>query len=113
MLVEVITAVVHGPAELQRLVEQVRLRKRQRVVLLVLSHRNRKRKRFAFAKQIVGGVIHANKSTVQSAHTAGEADAVLTLFSDLQQDVHCRILGVLLDFRILLRFERFEILQLV
>ena len=67
----------------------------------------------AFAEQVVGGVVDADEGARQSADAAGQADAVLALFLHLQRDVDRAVLHVLLDFRILFRLQRLEILQLV
>ena len=112
-LIVVVAAVVNRPAKLQRLVEQVRLAKGQGFVTLILADRKLQRQRFALAKQIVRRVVEADESPRQPADSTRETNAVLPLLMYLQCDIDRGVLGVLLDFLILVRFEGLEILQLI
>ena len=68
---------------------------------------------FTQAEEVVGLVVDAQESARQAAQAAVQADGVLALFLDLEQQVHGAGFGILMGLGVLIHLERLEVLQLV
>ena len=68
---------------------------------------------FAQAEEVVGLVVDAQEGAGEAADAAVEADGVLALFLDFEQQVDGAGFGILVGFGVLVDLERVEVLQLV
>ncbi len=100
-------------ADRNRLVPQVRLRESEaylpRQVADVCLHGQR----LAQAEEVVRLIVQPDEGSRQSADSAVQADRVLALLLQLQQQVDCSVLGVLAALGVLLHLQRLEVAQLV
>src|SRR6201999_3610106 len=74
-------------AQVQRLVAEVRLVKAEENVALHLAQVGLQAQRFAQTQEVVGLIIQADKRAAQAAHAAIQADRVLALLVNLEQQV--------------------------
>ena len=80
-------ASVDREPELQRAIEQIRLGEAKHQIALQVADVGLHRQSFAPAQEIVGAVAEPDKGTRQTAHAAGQADAVFSFFLHLQKQV--------------------------
>ena len=111
--VEVLLVVVDLEADVERAIANVRLREAKEELAAYVAKVALQAERFAQAEEVVGLVVDAEERARQAADTAVQADRVLALFLDLQQQVHGSCVGILMGLRVLLDLERLEVLQLV
>ena len=69
--------------------------------------------RLAQAEEVVGLVVDAEEGAGESADAAVQADGVLALFLDLEEQVDGSGLGVLVRLGVLIDLERLEVFKLV
>ena len=69
--------------------------------------------RFAQAQEIVGLIGEADEAAGQAADAALQADGLFAFFFELEIHVDGAVLGVLLNFDGLVRFDLVEIIELV
>ena len=74
-------------ADLDRAVEQIRLGEAERQNALAIADVGLHRQGLAQAEEVVGAVAEPDEGTRQSAHAAGQADAVLALLLHLESQV--------------------------
>src|SRR5208283_5042696 len=103
----------HGEAARDGAVKQVGFRESEHDAALVLPHLRRKGQRLAESQEVVRLVGEPDESSHQPADAALQADGLLALFLQFEQEVDGAIFGVALDLRGLVRIQLVEIVQLV
>ncbi len=68
---------------------------------------------FAEAEEVVGLVVEADEGAGEAGDAAVEADGVLALFLELEQQVDGAVVGVLAGSRVLVGLEGLEVVELV
>src|SRR5207248_6946420 len=86
-LVEVVLAGKNGKPELDRPIEQIRLREPQLDHPAAVAQSGAEAERLTQAKKVIGLVIEPDKGPCQAAYAAVHPDRVLLLFPDLQCQV--------------------------
>src|SRR5208337_1109702 len=112
-LVEFVQRRKYREATRDRPVKQVRFRESEHYAALILPHLRRKGQRFAQSQEVVRLVSQPDESSHQPADAALQANRLLALFLQLQQQVNGALFRVALDLRGLVRIQLFEIVQLV
>src|SRR5581483_10044073 len=114
-LVEVELSGVNRESRLQRAVPQVGLGESELEIALAVTDVCADAESFPQAQKIVGLVSQADESSGQAADAAGEADAVLALFMDFQEEVHCASLFVeaAIGHVGIIRLQLLEVSQLI
>ena len=100
-------------AERDRLVAEVGLGKAEAEVPRQVADVGLYRQRLAETEEVVGLVVQADEGSRKAADTAVQADRVLALLLELQQQVDGVVVGVLTALGVLLGLERLEVVQLV
>ena len=96
-------------ADLQRKIQEVRLREAGGHAAHARTQLRADGKRVAQSQEVVGGVVQAHEAAGDSGDAPIEADGVLAALFDLQGDIHRAGLGVALDVGGFFGFQRLEI----
>jgi hypothetical protein len=112
-LVEFVERGKYGETAADRPVKQVGFREAEHQVALVLADLRGKGERFAESEEIVGLIGQADESAGQAADAALQADRLLALFVQLEQQVDGSLFLVALDFDGFVGVELVEIIELV
>ncbi len=100
-------------ADVQRPIVHVGLREAEQELAAYVAEVALHAERLAQAEEVVGLVVDAEERARKAADAAIEADGVLALLLDLQQQVHGAGVCVLMRLGVLFDLERLEVLQLI
>ena len=111
--VVVLLVVVDLEADVERAVADIGLREAEEELAAHVAQVALQAERFAQAEEVVGLVVDAQEGAGQAADAAVQADGVLALLLDLEQQIHGAGFGILVGFGVLIDLERLEVLELV
>ena len=111
--VEVRLVVVDLKAHIERAVVDVRLREAKEELAANVADVALHAECFAQSQEVVGLVVEAEEGARESADAAVEADGVLALLLDLEEEVDGAGFGVLMSLGVLIDLERLEVFKLI